>query len=374
MAIPEPHNSYQAYAQSSFLDFWPELREKMHQIYFIGWPAINDISVDILKNEIVEQVNDGKCYIVFDNSAEAVFIPIIEKMDQIVEYFENEPVYFYYWTSSITGQEDCNKISTTGKIKALSCSVFERSARHQSESINRDYTYTPGIREKLFLCYNRVERHHRIDLLQHMIRLDLVKDSFYSFAFTESETIATIKTNPAFEVDLLLNNLDMLPLTINRSPTETNPVKLETDDFKHFDNSYISLVTETLFYDPLNPIKPLVHAPSSVSGVFFSEKIFKPIVMSHPFIAVSTCGFLQGLRSIGYKTFHPFIDETYDTIENDSERMLAIVNEVERLSKFTDQEWIDFTHNIKDIIEYNALHIRNKKDFSITKNAINLFN
>ena len=62
---------------------------------------------------------------------------------------------------------------------------------------------------------------------------------------------------------------------------------------------------------------------------------------------------LEKLRELGYKTFHPYIDETYDTIENDQERMVAIVDEVERLNKLTDSEWLEWQNGIKDIVEHN---------------------
>jgi hypothetical protein len=56
---------------------------------------------------------------------------------------------------------------------------------------------------------------------------------------------------------------------------------------------------------------------------------------------------------MGYKTFSPFIDEAYDLIENDEQRLLAIVGEIKRLCKFTDKEWLDFQCNIHDSVVYN---------------------
>ena len=83
--------------------------------------------------------------------------------------------------------------------------------------------------------------------------------------------------------------------------------------------------------------------------------------------AVHSINFLRSLRERGYKTFDPIINEHYDTIDNDDERMMAIVAEIERLSKFTESEWIEFTRAVKDIVEYNAERLRNTTEFGMNK-------
>ena len=66
---------------------------------------------------------------------------------------------------------------------------------------------------------------------------------------------------------------------------------------------------------------------------WITEKTVKNLYIGKPFIVMSGMGTLERLRSRGFKTFSPWIDETYDTIENIHDRMSAIKQEIDRLSK-----------------------------------------
>ena len=46
----------------------------------------------------------------------------------------------------------------------------------------------------------------------------------------------------------------------------------------------------------------------------FSEKEAKPIVARRPFVVFGACGQLEAFRSLGFKTFHSVVDESYDLI------------------------------------------------------------
>jgi 16S rRNA G966 N2-methylase RsmD len=83
---------------------------------------------------------------------------------------------------------------------------------------------------------------------------------------------------------------------------------------------------------------------------------------------------LRVLREQGYKTFSPYIDESYDTIENDDLRFEAIVKEIKRLNNFTGGDWEVWQTGIKEIVEFNQQHFHSNKDFTITKNYQQLFN
>jgi hypothetical protein len=376
MATQEQNNLVQ-----QILNFWPELSVIADDIHVIRCAAncgFDDITVAEHVASIVAQRAAGKKYVIFDHCEEAVHYPIIKKINKIYEETKkhiSDP-RFYYGTGSLTGQEDytqlCSQLGLNEYLTILSCSFFERMTFNGRYPYERDYQ--PGLRNKKFLCFNRVERQHRIDLLTHMLRLDLIKDSYYSFDFTVKQSIEMLRSfNETGEYDLILNNLDMLPLVINRSPTVENPVNVTPEDFIYFETSYVSIVTETLFYDENKLTKPSLHVPSCISGVFPSEKIFKPIKMRHPFILLSTPHFLKTLRDNGYKTFHPYINESYDSINDDETRMLAIIDEITRLSEFTDEQWIEFTHNIREVVEHNANVLKSKQDFTVTKNILALF-
>jgi predicted PurR-regulated permease PerM len=86
----------------------------------------------------------------------------------------------------------------------------------------------------------------------------------------------------------------------------------------------------------------------------------------HPFIVFAYPNLLSELRKLGYKTFTPLIDETYDTIINDDDRFEAIWNEITRLLQKTPEEWIQWQTDIKEIVEYNKNHFYSTTNYLST--------
>jgi hypothetical protein len=151
---------------------------------------------------------------------------------------------------------------------------------------------------------------------------------------------------------------------------------LDIEDLPCFDDSYFSIVTETTFYsnrtkhsDSFNTFQQ----HSTLNDIFITEKTFKCIPAMHPFIIFSYPGILSELRTLGYKTFSPMIDETYDTIINDDERFNALWNEITRLLQKTPEEWIQWQNDIKEIVEYNKNHFYSNTNHNSTKDISRLF-
>jgi len=84
--------------------------------------------------------------------------------------------------------------------------------------------------------------------------------------------------------------------------------------------------------------------------------------MKHPFILASVPKSLEILKSMGYKTFSPFINEDYDNELDDGKRMLMIVSEIERLCNLDVQELEKFILFAREICthNYNVLMSKNK--------------
>ena len=103
-------------------------------------------------------------------------------------------------------------------------------------------------------------------------------------------------------------------------------------------DTYFSVVTETVFDWPYS---------------FRTEKIWKPIVIGHPWIAVSNCGFYRDLRNMGFRTFDGVIDESFDSIENDRQRLRRISEVVEDLAQ---QDLAAFLDSTREVCIYNQYH------------------
>jgi len=92
-----------------------------------------------------------------------------------------------------------------------------------------------------------------------------------------------------------------------------------------FVNSSISIVLETIFDD---------------NRIHLTEKILRPIACGHPFILAAGPGSLDLLRKYGFKTFHPWIDESYDTVIDPDDRIEHLIKEMKRLADLS-QETLD---------------------------------
>lgn len=104
-------------------------------------------------------------------------------------------------------------------------------------------------------------------------------------------------------------------------------------------DTYFSVVTETVFDYPYS---------------FRTEKIWKPIAMAHPWIAVSNAGYYRDMRNIGFKTFNGLIDESFDQIEDSQTRIERIAQIVKDLCS---QDLDSFLAVAQDICKYNQQHL-----------------
>ena len=77
---------------------------------------------------------------------------------------------------------------------------------------------------------------------------------------------------------------------------------------------------------------------------------------------------------MGFKTFHPFIDESYDDVVDDIERLKMVYNEVYKLCNMSIEELHKWYWSLEDILEYNKNHFLNiYKHNSHTERVLSYF-
>jgi len=102
-----------------------------------------------------------------------------------------------------------------------------------------------------------------------------------------------------------------------------------------YTDTYFSLVTETVFEYPYS---------------FRTEKIWKPIAIGHPFIVTANAGYYKDLHNLGFKTFGHLIDESFDNISNNQDRLDRIASTVNDLCQ---QDLPAFISAAEDVCKYN---------------------
>lgn len=370
-----PQESLRFMFENQIKKIWPELAQYEDNIYPIYAGKVFEYSFehrpfDDLVSEVSDALSNKDFKFLFMCEGEDIVLESIEiihnLIDELSPRLKHENVIYLSGASNLDKVYDifCKRQKYTQKINLMSGRYFEcmfqqstKAQRHLTERTE----YEPLIKEKIFLCFNKVHRKHRIMLLDKFYEHNLLDKAYYSFQGENSEPNWIDNIDCKYEH--FLKNADKLPLVLNINPNRTNPVDIIPDDFAYFDNSVFSIVTETTFF------KNHYLEPS----IFFSEKIWKPIVMQHPFILVSRPGMLAQLRKYGYKTFHPYIDESYDTIIDDSKRFDAVFNEILRLSKLNDDELLEIQRQLASTVKFNRRHFLNNTDFRHTKDISKIF-
>jgi len=368
----EPHSSTIPVFTGYILAMWPELNEYIDQVHIIDATIAPDTTFILRPTEtIVEEIKqahaNGKTKFFFYALTEAVMPHVIGKIQRIASILSKtiDAEDLFYLSGASDGQQAYNKYQYKNKISILSAQVFQYFAQHTNKGYESMFPteYEVRAKEKTFLCFNKVNREHRMLLLERMLENNFVSNGFYSF---EGED------NWMNEIDTLTDdfkhikeNKSIFPLRLNITRERSNPVTIWPEDLKYFAESYFSIVTETFFFSRNQSIHRF-HQPLVDDSMFITEKTYKCLTLMHPFVLFARPGMLAELRKIGYKTFSPMIDESYDAIEGDGERFNAAWAEIHRLMLKTPEEWIEWQTQIKDIVEFNRAHFYANKNYEAT--------
>jgi hypothetical protein len=155
-----------------------------------------------------------------------------------------------------------------------------------------------------------------------------------------AEKIPIKLLDPKYEVDRYSQNLN-LPTTEKfvkneLFQSEWGDIYLKAEPYI---DTYFSVVTETVFTYPYS---------------FRTEKIWKPIAIGHPWIAVANKGFYRDIRNLGFRTFDKLIDESFDDITDNLDRLHRIKDVIIDLYN---SDLPSFMKSAREICEYNQQHL-----------------
>jgi hypothetical protein len=341
----------------------------------------------VLQYVIDELSSKGQnCKIVFALQSEGFMIYNILFYDRIARYvmttynFPKSNLFYLTGTARTKRNlmlyhkysEQCNFVPLT----LIHTSVFENNGVTWHREIKKELPI-----EKKFVCFNRGPRLHRQVIVSEIINRNLIKDCFLSYGLAGPNSPLDRKdphaliVNPtmlttmfskkiAEDVEKSINTvLHMLPLNVTLLRDDSNQHSPTDADIRVHNTSLFSLVTETIFFNNSKFYldQKCYNETMCYPASFFTEKTWRCVRLKHPFILVTTPHVLADLRELGYKTFHPYINEEYDSIEDEYSRITAIMNEVERLCGMTDQETTEWLANVSSICEYNYKLLKSRK-------------
>jgi hypothetical protein len=210
------------------------------------------------------------------------------------------------------------------------------------------------VPQNKFLIYCRdwsSRREYRLKFLELLVKNQLNEDSKISVMHTNSEGTHFSQCqfkNPNFEL--------ISPELINQIPHNQNSGSASAD-YAYFDflNTHISVVLETVFDD---------------NRIHLTEKTLRPIACGHPFILVAGPGSLEYIRSYGFKTFDPWIDESYDQETDSYKRLEKIIKSMQQIQRLQGQELENFSRELKSIAVFNKKHFFSNEFFSQVRDEL----
>lgn len=343
--------------------------------YFVGRTGLLEYSH--LDGKLINLVRDKNGYIFIDYSVEA----FIEErhLNALHSYFKHIhqiPLHkIIYMTGAVNAKEIYEQYCTRHGIpndpkERLSIISYASSehifTRNMHETPDEPEYNTEVVPDKLILMWNRRYRSHRIQLVSLLEKNNLIDRSYVSMPDCHVETPSMTFRDEVERMHLVQQFAHMgleqhhidslankLPLVLDN---EQNIVQMCSDEGNvnrpYYQNSLISLVTETNFYN---------------NEVTLTEKSFKPLKEKHPFILVGVPGCLQGLRDLGYRTFSEFWDESYDTITDPLPRMRKIDEILQYIGSWTPEQILDFKRRVKPIVEHNYNVLKNSSRYDVMK-------
>jgi len=304
--------------------------------YKVGFSCISE--------KYKKDIRDGRCKLVLSLIHEGYSGSNGNRDIDVIEEWrikENFPIGSVYY---ISGNLIVDKISISKKlgIILIPMQMFESWIWGDDQKNNDPpVTFTPVDDKYLYLSYNRQPRLHRLYFVHELIRLNLINNGLVSLNTPWSDCVHYNFPNKNKVIfDFMLNNS---PFQINENYDFKYNLacNLDIEDYKR---TFISVISETL---------------TNRNCLFLSEKIWKPIVIGHPFMVFGNKGTLKYLKELGYKTFSDWIDESYDEEEDNLKRCDMIINELKKFQKYNIKELKSMREEMYSICKYNKNHFIN---------------
>lgn len=302
----EPLN-YEIYRKIDAIDLWAQIQNSHPGYQKINKDLTNLVSYyEHLDFLAMLRLLKGKT--IFDR----YILLHSEKNSTDVEHFSRHAVPVYYWSHALIARD------------------WYRFAEHDAR-LQQHVTH-----KETFLVYCRAwtgTREYRLKFLELLIENNLIQYCKTSIMHQDQEynLDSYVCTNPSLQP----NDTARLTSIINNDFPAQSSADYCANDFVSTD---ISVVLETIVDD---------------RKIHLTEKTLRPIACGHPFVLVAGPGSLEYLRSYGFKTFAPWINEDYDQETDVVKRMQMIVAEMHRIARLPALEKKQLLDQLKKIAAYN---------------------
>lgn len=315
----------------------------------IAYPGNNELSAMLkdfsftIPDYVLTDVRCNKCKILVDNSVETYDV-IVTEHDSTINQIILKTIKKYNLNKT-------DLILVTGNYKSVTSEHYLVAIKNWSDTIvppcdkmffesQRELILSESIRPKNIVTFMRKERLYRFHLAKFIHDNKLKDHNIVTFgknvsqyywnsnsAQFDEEFINTLPWH--YDVDLrpLGNGLDHV-------------LAKTTEETAAYKETYINCVAERcmryLNYE-----------------LDISEKIFKPIAFLQPFFVFGQPGTLEHMKSMGFKTFSNWWDESYDCMTFESIRFKMLTTLYKKLTLASKYELAEIMHQAWPILEHN---------------------
>ena len=302
------------YADGSFWR-WSDLELDPNTVYIVGRVVLKENWY-----AITEWAHKHPGKIIFSNPAEGSQTILLQlKRLMISEQIQSGEILLLTSGDLEAGLDYCKTDCYFSNI----VEYLENISAH--ESWPQVYHKTNKPYDFLFLNGRlRPHRKYLIDLLRQQQLLDraLWTNLGEQVEMSWTSTLITSQDEPVrllpeqYEIPRAIPNMAELPAGFVKHHLFGNTWGDAIVNPAAYVDTSFSLVTETIFDYP---------------HTFRTEKIWKPMIMCHPFVVAANRGYYQDLHNAGFQTFGDLIDESFDQIDDPTDRanrVVAVVKDI----------------------------------------------
>lgn len=308
-----------------------------------------------ISESILADVRKGNCFLLLSTPLESWLED--DQIDRMHTYFirKNIPLNQVIYLSNCVNCKDVyNKwcffmnLQPGIRMEYVGC-YMQNLINDTRSSAYLQRAYRIEHKSKTFLNLNRRWHDHRVIMLLELYKRNMLDNSFVSFNSTNPDNpMHAIQGTLGYvnsKYNIHLNNAEItelsrkLPLILDTKNFSNFPMEDSGENMmKFYDNSLINLISETGFFTNI---------------IHLTEKTMKPIMYKQPFIFVGPPGCLKALKNMGFRTFNHIWDETYDIIEDHTQRMKTVLDLISYIDKMSAAQKLEISKAVADIVEYN---------------------
>lgn len=267
--------------------------------------------------------------------------------EQIIKHVRENKNVYYILHDNLEGyaKRRFNKIHNFVSEHNLQNKVFfNTSLKSTAEEYQHWLQQTNN--KKIFTAFYYPEWYHRVydNLIDYRLKkLSYQKDTYFCCLNNRHHEhrvllVQDFQNNNVIDKGIVSSDFHKISIDgVGSRPNDYNPLI--------YNKSLINVVTETFYRQEWN----------ETGNIFFSEKIWKPIVCKQAFIVVGPKHTLKYLKDLGFKTFEDIWDESYDSVDYKKRLYMAANSLYNTIDNYSVDQLNVLT---KEIREHNFKHFK----------------